>query len=130
MVQGTKNLVDAAKMAGVGSFVLVSSLLTNAKAVGQGSNPNYVVLQLFGGVLEEKLQARTLRPCSTPIVYKLSLHASDACELGLPACRCGGCLRIVIHGQHAMSAALYMRDDQRQDWVIAFATAAAVSTHM
>lgn len=55
---GTQHLVDAAKLAGVGSFVLVSSLLTNAKAVGQEKNPNYVVLQLFGGVLEEKLVVR------------------------------------------------------------------------
>jgi nucleoside-diphosphate-sugar epimerase len=54
--QGTRNLVDAAKLANVGSFVYVSSLLTNAKATGQEKNPNYVVLQLFGGVLEEKLQ--------------------------------------------------------------------------
>lgn len=57
-VQGTKNLVEAAKLANVGTFVLVSSLLTNAKAVGQQNNPNYIILQLFGGVLEEKLQVR------------------------------------------------------------------------
>lgn len=56
--QGTKNLVDAAKSAGIRKFVLVSSLLTNAKEKGQSSNPNYIVLQLFGGVLEEKLQVR------------------------------------------------------------------------
>ena len=61
--QGTKNLVDAAQQAGVGSFVLVSSLLTNAKAVGQDKNPNYVILQIFGGVLEEKLQARCFAVC-------------------------------------------------------------------
>jgi nucleoside-diphosphate-sugar epimerase len=54
--KGTRNLVDAAKLAKVKSFVYVSSLLTNAKAVGQEKNPNYTVLQLFGGVLEEKLQ--------------------------------------------------------------------------
>ena len=58
--EGTKHLVDAAAQAGVPSFVMVSSLLTNAKAVGEGSNPNYVILQVFGGVLEEKLQARVL----------------------------------------------------------------------
>ena len=57
--QGTVNLADAAKLAGVPSFVLVSSLLTNAKAVGQSNNANYVVLQLFGGVLEEKLKVST-----------------------------------------------------------------------
>jgi hypothetical protein len=58
--EGTQHLVDAAGLAGVRSFVLVSSLLTNAKAVGQAKNPNYVVLQLFGGVLEEKLKVLLL----------------------------------------------------------------------
>jgi hypothetical protein len=58
--QGTKNLVDAALQADVKSFVLVSSLLTNAKEKGQSNNPNYIVLQLFGGVLEEKLQVLAL----------------------------------------------------------------------
>jgi NAD(P)H-binding len=61
---GTQHLVDAAHQAGVKRFVFVSSLLTNAKANGQATNPNYVILQLFGGVLEEKLKARgTTAPC-------------------------------------------------------------------
>ncbi|GLC35334.1 hypothetical protein PLESTM_000308800 [Pleodorina starrii] len=59
--QGTINLVDAALRSpgggGVRKFVLVSSLLTNAAAVGQGTNPNYVFLNLFGGVLDRKLKA-------------------------------------------------------------------------
>jgi len=55
--EGTQRLVDAAKAAGVKKFVLVTSLLTNAKAVGQGDNPNYKFLNLFGGVLDQKLQA-------------------------------------------------------------------------
>jgi hypothetical protein len=38
---GTRALVDAAKRAGVKRFVLVTSLLTNAPAVGQAENPNY-----------------------------------------------------------------------------------------
>ena len=38
---GTRALVDAAKKAGVKRFVLVTSLLTNAPAVGQSENPNY-----------------------------------------------------------------------------------------
>jgi len=54
---GTVNLVDAAKQAGVKKFVLMSSLLTNGRAAGQGTNPNFVVLNLFGGVLDEKLKA-------------------------------------------------------------------------
>ena len=36
--------------------MLISSLLTNAAAVGQGANPNYVFLNLFGGVLDRKLK--------------------------------------------------------------------------
>lgn len=55
-LQGTVHLVDAAKQAGVKKFILMSSLLTNGRAAGQGTNPNFVVLNLFGGVLDEKLK--------------------------------------------------------------------------
>ncbi|KAK9819986.1 hypothetical protein WJX72_004808 [[Myrmecia] bisecta] len=55
--QGTVNLVDAAKRCKVRKFVLMTSLLTNGAAVGQGLNPAYVFLNLFGGVLSKKLQA-------------------------------------------------------------------------
>ena len=55
-MQGTLHLVDAAKKAGVKKFVLMSSLLTNGRAAGQGANPNFVILNLFGGVLDEKLK--------------------------------------------------------------------------
>ncbi|KAG2446883.1 hypothetical protein HYH02_008039 [Chlamydomonas schloesseri] len=56
--KGTQKLVDAALRAGgVTKFVLVSSLLTNAAAVGQSNNPNYRFLNLFGGVLDAKLKA-------------------------------------------------------------------------
>ncbi|KAI8476043.1 MAG: hypothetical protein J3K34DRAFT_477309 [Monoraphidium minutum] len=54
---GTIHLVDACKRAGVGRMVLLSSLLTNAPAVGQRDNPNYKFLNLFGGVLDHKLVA-------------------------------------------------------------------------
>lgn len=40
---GTRALIDAAKKAGVKRFVLVTSLLTNAPALGQKENPNYKV---------------------------------------------------------------------------------------
>ncbi len=41
-MQGTINLADAAvRNGGVQHFVLLSSLLTNAPAVGQAGNPNY-----------------------------------------------------------------------------------------
>ena len=51
---GTKALVDAAKRAGVKRFVLVTSLLTNAPAVGQAENSNYKFLNALGGILDEK----------------------------------------------------------------------------
>lgn len=54
---GNVNLIEAAKRAGVSKFVLLTSLLTNAKAAGQGDNPNYKFLNLFGGVLDNKLEA-------------------------------------------------------------------------
>lgn len=54
---GTKNLVDASKAAGACKFVLISSLLTNAQAVGQKDNPNYKFLNYFGGVLDQKKAA-------------------------------------------------------------------------
>ena len=58
---GTDNLVAAAGNAkGEGSvkkFVLVTSLLTNARAAGQADNDNYKFLNALGGVLDEKLAA-------------------------------------------------------------------------
>jgi hypothetical protein len=60
--QGTINLIDAAKAKGVQAFVLQTSLLTNAAAVGQKNNPNYKLLNLFGGVLDRKLVRRTAVP--------------------------------------------------------------------
>lgn len=41
------------------AFVLQTSLLTNATAVGQKDNSNYKFLNFFGGVLDRKL-VRTL----------------------------------------------------------------------
>eukprot|EP00227_Mantoniella_beaufortii_P003622 CAMPEP_0197613720 /NCGR_PEP_ID=MMETSP1326-20131121/59163_1 /TAXON_ID=1155430 /ORGANISM="Genus nov. species nov., Strain RCC2288" /LENGTH=269 /DNA_ID=CAMNT_0043182585 /DNA_START=304 /DNA_END=1113 /DNA_ORIENTATION=+ len=56
--KGTDNLVAAATKAGtVKKFVLVTSLLTNAKAVGQQDNDNYKFLNALGGILDEKLKA-------------------------------------------------------------------------
>jgi uncharacterized protein YbjT (DUF2867 family) len=54
---GTVNLIEGAKKAGVKKFVLLTSLLTNAKAIGQENNPNYKFLNAFGGVLDNKLEA-------------------------------------------------------------------------
>lgn len=49
--QGTVRLTDAVVKANVPKFVLVTSLLTNGAAAGQIFNKNYVILNLFGGVL-------------------------------------------------------------------------------
>lgn len=54
---GTIKLVDAAKQAGVQRFVLVSSILTNGRAIGQENNPGFVLTNAFGGILDEKLVA-------------------------------------------------------------------------
>ena len=39
--EGTRALIDAATRKGVKRFILITSLLTNAAAVGQAENPNY-----------------------------------------------------------------------------------------
>ena len=54
---GTKSLVDAAKKSGVSKIVLVSSILTNARAWGQENSPGFQVTNAFGNVLDEKLEA-------------------------------------------------------------------------
>lgn len=54
---GTVKLVDAAKQAGVRRFVLVSSILTNGRAIGQQNSIGFRVTNAFGGVLDEKLVA-------------------------------------------------------------------------
>ena len=51
---GVERLVDASAAEGVGHFVLVSALLTNAPAIGQGSNGAYQTLELLGGILSAK----------------------------------------------------------------------------
>ncbi|BDA48149.1 Protein TIC 62, chloroplastic [Coccomyxa sp. Obi] len=55
--KGNCNLVDAAKQKGISRFVLMSSLLTNGAAVGQRFNPGYIILNLFGNVLVQKLES-------------------------------------------------------------------------
>lgn len=54
---GTVNLIDAAKAAGVTKVVLVSSILTDAAQWGQLGSRAYVLTNLWGRVLEEKLMA-------------------------------------------------------------------------
>jgi UDP-glucose 4-epimerase len=43
---GTVNLIEAAKKTGVKKFVLLTSLLTNAKAIGQSDNSSYKFLNV------------------------------------------------------------------------------------
>lgn len=83
--KGTINLVNAAKARGVSTFVLLSSLLTNAAAVGQKNNPNYKILNLLGGVLDHKLAAeRYLRASGLryTIVRPGGLRSEPASEVG------------------------------------------------
>jgi len=83
--KGTINLIDAAKAKGVKAFVLQTSLLTNAAAVGQSSNPNYKFLNLFGGVLDRKLAAEQYLRSSGlryTIVRPGGLSDKDAGEVG------------------------------------------------
>ena len=84
---GTSNLVDAclANRDRVKGFVLVSSLLTNAPAVGEASNPNYLFLNLLGGVLDEKKAGEDyLRKSGLPwvIVRPGGLSDEPAASLG------------------------------------------------
>lgn len=57
---GTANLIEAAKKAGVKKFVLLTSLLTNAKAVGQADNNNYKFLNVRSGSKQQALQCCTV----------------------------------------------------------------------
>jgi hypothetical protein len=51
----TKRLIDACVAAGVSKVVMVSSLLTNGLNAGQLFNPQYLLLNAFGGVLIQKV---------------------------------------------------------------------------
>lgn len=57
---GNGNLIEAAQKAGILKFVLLTSLLTNGRAVGQEDNGNFKFLNLFGGVLDNKHEAEKL----------------------------------------------------------------------
>ena len=68
---GTDNLVAAAVAEkGVKRFVLVTSLLTNAKAAGQADNDNYKFLNALGGVLDEKLAAELEASYKEPVRWE------------------------------------------------------------
>ncbi|CAM9827074.1 unnamed protein product [Phaeothamnion confervicola] len=54
---GTRRVIDACVDAQVPKLVMISSLLTNGLAAGQGLNPNYLLLNAFGGVLLLKRKA-------------------------------------------------------------------------
>jgi nucleoside-diphosphate-sugar epimerase len=57
---GTANLIEAAKKAGVKKFVLLTSLLTNAKAVGQADNNNYKFLNVRTSSKRQALECCTV----------------------------------------------------------------------
>ena len=54
---GTIRLAEVSVANKVERFILVTSLLTNAAAVGQKENPNYKFLNALGGILDEKRRA-------------------------------------------------------------------------
>ena len=55
-LQGVIKLIDAAKQAGVRKFVLQTSILTNGKAINEGLNPIFLVLNAVTGALDKKLE--------------------------------------------------------------------------
>ena len=61
-MQGVIKLIDAAKQAGVKKFVLQTSILTNGKAIGEGFNPVFLVLNTVTGALDKKLEVRFILP--------------------------------------------------------------------
>ena len=56
---GTRKVIDACVNTGVNKFVMVSSILANGLAAGQALNPQYVLLNTFGGVLFWKYKAES-----------------------------------------------------------------------
>lgn len=52
---GVCNVADAAKKAGVKRVVLISSILTNGRAMGAEDTPGFKITNAFGQVLDEKL---------------------------------------------------------------------------
>ena len=63
--QGVIKLIDAAKKAGVKKFVLQTSILTNGKAIGEGLNPIFLVLNAVTGALDKKLEVSAPFPDAT-----------------------------------------------------------------
>eukprot|EP00746_Dinoflagellata_sp_MGD_P092005 gnl/MRDRNA2_/MRDRNA2_36431_c0_seq1.p1 gnl/MRDRNA2_/MRDRNA2_36431_c0~~gnl/MRDRNA2_/MRDRNA2_36431_c0_seq1.p1 ORF type:complete len:296 (+),score=74.06 gnl/MRDRNA2_/MRDRNA2_36431_c0_seq1:31-888(+) len=55
--EGTIKLIEAAKVAGVSKVVMVSAILTDARAWGQSKATVYQATNFFGGVLDQKLVA-------------------------------------------------------------------------
>ena len=53
--EGVVHIVDAAKAAGVKRVVLISSILTDGRAMGSADSPGFKITNAFGGVLDEKL---------------------------------------------------------------------------
>ncbi len=54
----------------------MSSLLTNGRNAGQGTNPNFIVLNLFGGVLDQKLKVLL----SVPLTASFNDVALQDCQ--------------------------------------------------
>jgi hypothetical protein len=81
VVQGVIKLIDAAKKGGVKKFVLQTSILTNGKAIGEGFNPIFLVLNAITGALDKKLEVLSFCICltSTAVLEALSFTLDRCC---------------------------------------------------
>ena len=120
---GTINLIKAARSRpNVSRFVLLSSILTNGRAAGQGANPAFVFLEVFsGGVLSRKLAAeRALRSAgfaSWSVVRPGGLASKSPEELGAGGVFLSG--EDTIFGESEQHGAAVSRDAVAQVLVAA-----------
>jgi len=86
-VQGVIKLIDAAKKAGVKKFVLQTSILTNGKAIGEGFNPIFLVLNAITGALDKKLEVPPI-PATFATLLVISGWQASASSPGVTPTRC------------------------------------------
>lgn len=103
--EGTIKLIDAAKVAGVSKVVMVSAILTDARAWGQGKATVYKFTNFFGGVLDQKLVAENhLR--ASGLDYSI-IRAGGYIENGFRSSKGG---ELVISGENTIKEGEISRD--------------------